>query len=378
MSKRDYYDVLGVDRGADDAGVKKAYRKMAMKYHPDRNQGDPDTSDKFKEIQEAYAVLSDAQKRQMYDQFGHEGVRAAAGGGGGPHAGAADFGDMFGDIFGDIFGGRGGRGQQRAQRGADLRYNLSLTLEQAVRGAKIEIKVPTWVGCKPCNGSGAKPGSSPGKCGMCEGAGQVRMQQGFFSIQQTCPTCHGRGTVITDPCASCQGQGRVQKEKKLSVKIPAGMDTGDRIRLNGEGEAALHGAPAGDLYVQVSVKDHDIFERDGSHLYCEVPISFVTAAIGGEIEAPTLDGKVKLKVAPETQSGRLFRLRGKGIKSVHGGGQGDLLCRVTVETPVDLSDEQKQMLRDFDGALATDNRNHCPKSRTWVQRIKKFFDDIKN
>ncbi|MEM9314408.1 MAG: molecular chaperone DnaJ, partial [Pseudomonadota bacterium] len=309
MSKRDYYEVLGVEKGADEKEVKKAYRRVAMKYHPDRNPDDADAEEKFKEASEAYEVLSDAEKRAAYDRFGHAGVEGQVGGGGGFAGGS--FADIFGDVFGDIFGGGGGRSRGGAQRGADLRYTLDISLEDAVRGTTVEIRVPTLVVCTSCDGSGARKGSGRTTCGTCGGVGQVRMQQGFFQVQQTCPTCHGRGYTIADPCPTCRGQGRVEKTKKLSVKVPPGVDTGDRIRLAGEGEAGAEGGPPGDLFVQMSVKQHPLFERDGKHLFCEVPITFADAALGGELEIPTLDGRVKLKIPPETQTGKLFRLRGK-------------------------------------------------------------------
>ena len=321
MSKRDYYEVLGVDKNADEKEIKKAYRRVAMKYHPDRNPDDPDADEKFKEASEAYEILSDAEKRQAYNQYGHAGVDPQMGGGAG--FGGGSFSDIFGDVFGDIFGG-GGRGPGGPQRGADLRYTLEVSLENAVKGTTVEIRVPTLVHCETCDGSGAKPGSKPTTCGTCGGVGQVRMQQGFFQVQQTCPNCHGRGTIISDPCDDCHGEGRVEKTKTLSVKVPPGVDTGDRIRLGGEGEAGADGGPSGDLFVQISVKQHPIFERDGKHLYCEVPITYVDAALGGELEVPTLDGRVKLKVPSETQTGKLFRLRGKGGKPVRGGSEVDV------------------------------------------------------
>ncbi len=323
MAKRDYYEALGVQKNASEAELKKAFRRMAQKHHPDRNPDDKESEEKFKEAKEAYEVLTDARKRAAYDQFGHAGVDSSMGGGAGA-AGGASFADIFGDVFGDIFGGGGGAGRaggggQRVYRGADLRYNLDLSLEDAVAGTTVKIRVPTLVHCGTCNGTGAKAGSKPETCTTCGGHGQVRMQQGFFSVQQTCPRCHGAGTMIKDPCGTCQGHGRVRDNKTLSVKVPAGVDTGDRIRLAGEGEAGENGGPAGDLYVQVSVKDHPIFKRDDSNLYCDVPISIVTAALGGELEVPTLDGKVVLKIPPESQTGKLFRLRGKGVKPVRGG-----------------------------------------------------------
>ncbi|WP_207064029.1 molecular chaperone DnaJ [Motiliproteus sp. SC1-56] len=378
MSKRDYYEVLGVSRDASDRDIKKAYRRMAMKYHPDRNPGDKESEDRFKELSEAYEVLSDSQKKAAYDQYGHAGVDGQAGPGGAGGFGAGGFGDIFGDVFGDIFGGAAGGGGRRSRvhRGADLRYNLELDLEEAVRGVEKQIRIPTLVACKRCDGSGTKAGSKPQSCGTCGGIGQVRMQQGFFSVQQTCPACHGEGTVIKDPCPDCRGQGRVQESKTLSVKIPPGVDTGDRIRLAGEGEAGVHGGPAGDLFVQVAVREHPIFERDGRNLFCEVPISFVDAALGGELEVPTLDGRVKLKVPEETQSGRLFRLRGKGVTPVRGGAPGDLMCRVLVETPVNLSKRQKELLREFQASLDEKYEKHSPKKTSFFDGVKKFFEDM--
>lgn len=377
MSKRDYYEVLGVDKGASERDIKKAYKRLAMKYHPDRTAGDKDLEVKFKEVKEAYEVLSDEDKRHKYDQHGHAAFEHGHGGGGGFGGGHGDFSDVFGDVFGDIFGGgRRGGGGQRQQRGSDLRYNLEMSLEDAVRGKELEIKVPTWVSCKPCDGSGAKAGSKPKTCGTCHGAGQVQMRQGFFAVQQPCPTCHGQGQIISDPCNSCHGQGRVEKTKTLSVKIPAGVDTGDRIRLAGEGEAGANGAPAGDLFVQVHVKDHPIFVRDGSNLYCEVPIGFTTAALGGEIEVPTLDGRAKLKVPSETQTGKMFRLRGKGVKSVRGGSVGDLLCKVMIETPVNLNDTQKDLLKQFEETMSGKTSKYRPKEQGFFDGVKKFFDDL--
>lgn len=376
MSKRDYYEVLGVEKGAEAKDIKKAYKRLAMKYHPDRTKGDKELEVKFKEIQEAYEILSDDQKRAAYDRYGHDGVDPSRGAGG-FGGGNADFGDIFGDVFGDIFGGGGRRGQSRAQRGSDLRYNLELSLEDAVRGKSVDIKVPTWVSCDSCDGSGAKKGTSAKTCPTCHGAGQVTMRQGFFAVQQTCPTCNGRGKIIPEPCSKCHGEGRVEKTKTLSVKIPAGVDTGDRIRLTGEGEAGMHGAPAGDLYVQVHVKDHPIFVRDGNNLYCDVPISFSIAALGGEIAVPTLDGRVKLKIPAETQTEKMFRLRGKGVQSVRGGGVGDLVCKVVIETPVKLSEQQKELLRQLDATMEGESEaKHRPKSKGFFDGVKKFFDDL--
>jgi chaperone protein DnaJ len=342
-----------------------------MKHHPDRNEGNKDSEEKFKEASEAYEVLSDQQKRGAYDQYGHAGVDGQAGMGGGGE-GFGNFSDVFGDVFGDIFGGSGGRGGRGGvARGSDLRYTLDLSLEDAVRGTTVKIRVPTLVGCGTCGGNGAKPGSSPITCNTCGGHGQVRMQQGFFSVQQTCPTCRGKGQSISDPCNSCHGQGRVEETKTLSVKVPAGVDTGDRIRLAGEGEAGAEGGPSGDLYVQMSVKDHEIFQRDGKNLYCEVPISMFDACLGGEIEVPTLDGRVKLKVPAETQTGKLFRLRGKGVSPIRGGTAGDLLCRVILETPVNLSGKQKDLLEEL--RTSFQGKKHSPKQHGWFDGMKSFL-----
>lgn len=374
MSKRDYYEVLGVGRDASEREIKKAYKRLAMKFHPDRNPGDKAAEASFKEVKEAYEILTDSDKKAAYDQFGHAGVDPNRGGGG--FGGGADFGDVFGDVFGDIFGGGRRGGQRQAARGSDLRYNLELSLEEAVRGLTKELRIPTLATCELCDGSGAKKGSSPTTCGTCHGQGQVQMRQGFFAVQQACPTCHGRGKIIKDPCGKCHGEGRVEKSKTLSVKIPAGVDTGDRIRLSGEGEAGEFGAPPGDLYVQVTVREHAIFVRDGNNLYCEVPISFSTAALGGEIEVPTLDGKVNLKIPSETQTGRMFRLRGKGVKSVRSHAVGDLLCKVVMETPVNLSDKQKELLREFDNTLTGSSKKHSPKAEGFFDGVKKFFQDL--
>ena len=376
MAKRDYYEVLGVAKNASEADLKKAFKRLAMKFHPDRNPDDHSAEEKFKEAKEAYDILSDSQKRAAYDQFGHAGVEGGAGGfGGGFGDGSANFSDIFGDVFGDIFGGGRGGGP-RARRGADLRYNLELSLEDAVHGTTVKIRVPSSIECKDCSGSGARKGTTPSKCGTCDGIGQVRMQQGFFSLQQTCPKCRGTGEIISDPCPNCHGQGRVQEQKTLSVKVPPGVDNGDRIRLSGEGEAGDKGAPPGDLYVQISVKPHPIFERDESDLYCEVPISFVTASLGGDLEVPTLEGRVKLKIPSETQSGKLFRLRNKGVKSVRGGPTGDLICRVAVETPVNLNSKQKELLKEFEASVSSSDK-HRPKESSWLDGVKKFFDDLK-
>ena len=377
MAKEDFYKLLGVNKNASEAEIKKSYRKMAMKFHPDRNTGEPEKAEKkFKAVKEAYEVLSDQKKRSAYDQFGHAGVDQSVGGGG---HGAENFGDIFGDVFGDIFGGGGGGGGRRrsnVQAGSDLRYNLDLTLEEAVGGTEATVKVPVLVACGECKGSGAKKGSSPVTCTSCQGHGQVRMQQGFFSVQQTCPTCSGTGKQIKDPCRNCHGQGRVQENKTLSVKVPSGVDTGDRIRLAGEGEAGLNGGPAGDLYVQVQVKEHPIFTRDGANLYCEMPIGFPTACLGGELEVPTLNGKVKLKIPSETQTGKMFRLRGKGVKPVRGGAIGDLLCKVQIETPVRLTKEQKTMVEQLRASLSGGGKQHSPQEHSWTDGVKSFFDKL--
>ncbi|HDZ55717.1 MAG TPA: molecular chaperone DnaJ [Pseudomonas xinjiangensis] len=380
MAKRDYYEVLGVERGTSDAELKKAYRRLAMKFHPDRNPDDKGAEDKFKEANEAYEVLTDPNKRAAYDQYGHAGVDPNMGGGaGGFGGGGANFSDIFGDVFGDIFGGAGGagRGRSSVQRGSDLRYTLELDLEEAVRGTSVTIRVPTLVSCKTCDGSGAKKGTQPVTCTTCGGHGQVRMQQGFFSVQQTCPRCHGTGKMIADPCGDCRGHGRVEEQKTLSVKVPAGVDTGDRIRLGGEGEAGVNGGPAGDLYVVVSVREHKIFQRDGKNLYCEVPINFADAALGGELEVPTLDGRVKLKIPEGAQTGKLFRLRGKGVTPVRGGSAGDLLCRVAVETPVNLTKRQRELLGELRETLEVEGSDQSPKAKSWFEGVRNFFEDMK-
>lgn len=372
MSKRDYYEVLGVSREVSKTELKKAYRRLAMKYHPDRNEGDKSIEEKFKEAKEAYEILNDDQKRAAYDQFGHDGVNQQGGFGGG----GAGFSDIFGDVFGDIFGG-GRRSTSRGpQRGADLRYNLEITLEQAVHGASVKITIPRHIHCDTCGGTGAKKGSSPVTCSTCGGHGQVRMQQGLFSIQQTCPACHGSGKTIKDKCASCHGEGKVRDEKTLSVKVPAGVDTGDRIRLSGEGEAGDAGAPPGDLYVQMHIKKHDIFERDEENLYCEIPVDFVTAALGGEIEVPTLDGKVTLKIPTETQTGKMFRLRGKGVPAMRGGYKGDLFCKVLLETPVNLNKQQKDLLQQLGKTMKDKPGKHSPKAKSWLDGVKSFIDNM--
>jgi molecular chaperone DnaJ len=372
MSKRDYYQVLGVSKTATEAEIKKAYRRLAMKFHPDRNPDDKASEESFKEAKEAYEVLTDAQKRGVYDQHGHDGLDPQRGGGFGG-AGSDAFGEMFGDIFGDIFGGGGRRGRSQVFRGADLRYDLELSLEQAVFGDSVNIDFTTLGECDKCSGSGAAPGSKVTNCETCGGAGQVHMRQGPFAVQQACPRCKGRGKIITQPCDPCLGQGRVRRKKTLAVKVPAGVDTGDRIRLTGEGEAGRSGGPTGDLYVEVHVREHAIFERDGSHLSCEVPVSFGTATLGGTVEVPTLNGSVSLKIPSETQSGRVFRLREKGVRPVRGGATGDLFCKVVVETPVNLNDKQKELLLQFEASINGQSADHNPRAQSWLDGVKKFF-----
>jgi molecular chaperone DnaJ len=374
MSKRDYYKVLDVPRTATEAQIKQAYRRLAMKYHPDRNPSDRDAEERFKEAKEACEVLTDEHKRAVYDQHGHSGVEAAsrAGGRGGFGAGDA-FSDIFGDVFGDIFGGARRSGRSQVFRGADLRYELELDLSEAVFGTAAEIEVAKLAECETCHGSGAARGSQPVTCESCGGAGQVRISQGFFQLQQTCPRCRGTGTVVKNPCDTCLGQGRVRKTRKLSVKIPAGVDSGDRVRLSGEGEAGRNGGPPGDLYVEVQVREHPIFEREGEHLSCEVPVSFATAALGGSVGVPTLEGDVVLKIPAETQSGRVFRLRDKGVKPVRGGARGDLFCRVVIETPVHLSSEQKELIRSLEESLKAHPARHAPREKGFLEGVKRFF-----
>lgn len=369
--KRDYYEVLGVSKNASAADIKKAFRRLAMKHHPDRNPDDKRAEEQFKEAREAHDVLSDQQKRAAYDQFGHAGVNAA---GGGPEAaGVGGLDDIFEGVFGDIFSGRG---RQRVRAGADLRYDLALGLEEAIAGTTVQLRVPKLAACKACNGSGAGKGSSPLDCPACKGMGQVRRQQGFFSVQQTCPQCRGKGKIINNPCNPCSGRGRVRDNRTISVKIPPGVDTGDQVRLGGEGEAGEQGAPAGDLYVFVKVKDHELFTRRGADLLCEIPISFAAAALGREIEIPTLDGRVKLKIPPETQSGKLFRLRGKGVRPVRSTARGDLLCRAVVETPVKLGKEQKELLQQLETSMRKNDKRHRPRADSWLNKAGRFFDGI--
>jgi len=375
MAKRDYYEVLGVSRSADSDEIKKAYRRLAMKYHPDRNKSDEGAEAKFKEAKEAYEVLKDQDKRAAYDRFGHDGLRGHGQTGAGGFS-AEGFSDIFGDVFGDIFGGGRRSGGPQVFRGADLGYELQLDLEKAVSGDTVTIDVPTQVSCDTCKGSGARKGSEPTKCTTCGGVGQVRMQQGFFSIQQTCPACKGAGTTITDPCSDCHGRGRVRKTRTLSVKVPAGVDDGDRIRLSGEGEAGRNGGPPGDLYVEIRVRPHKLFEREGANLSCEIPVSFATATLGGEVELPTLEGHVSLKIPAGTQSGKIFRLRGKGVTTVRDSRRGDLFAQVAVETPVNLTSEQRSLLEKFETSLRAGGDRHSPRAGGWLDTVKRFFERI--
>ncbi|MBK8741204.1 MAG: molecular chaperone DnaJ [Betaproteobacteria bacterium] len=377
MAKRDYYQTLGVNRDATDEDIKKSYRKLAMKFHPDRNPDNKESEEKFKEAKEAYEVLADAKKRAAYDQFGHAGVDQTVGGGAGAGAGFGGFADAFGDIFGDLFGGArgggGGRGGNGVYRGADLRYNLEISLEDAARGTEAKIRIPTMEECEPCHGTGAKAGTKPITCTTCSGHGQVRVSQGFFSIQQTCPECHGTGKMIPDPCRTCHGAGRVKNHKTLSVKIPQGVDQDDRIRLAGEGEPGVNGGPAGDLYVVMNLKPHPVFQREAADLHCEMPISFATAALGGSVEIPTLEGKAQIKIPAETQSGQTFRLKNKGIKPVRGHTPGDLYCHVAIETPIHLTARQKELLREFEEILQENAARQNPKAKSFMDKVREFF-----
>jgi len=372
MAKRDLYDVLGVPKNATADDLKKAYRKLAMKFHPDRNPNDKSAEAKFKEAKEAYEILSEPAKREAYDRFGHAGVDPNAGGFPGGGGGAGGFSDVFGDIFGDIFGaGRAGGGRSNVYRGADLRYAMEISLEEAAAGKDSQIRIPSWESCETCKGTGAKPGTSPKTCHPCNGQGSVRVQQGFFSIQQTCPTCHGSGKVIPEPCTACSGQGRIKKQKTLEVNIPAGIEDGMRIRPAGNGEPGVNGGPPGDLFVEIRIREHSVFQRDGDDLHCEIPISMTTAALGGKVQVPTLTGRAEIELPEGTQTGKTFRLRGKGIKGLRSAYPGDLYAHVAVETPVRLSEKQKAMLREFDATL-TDPK-HSPQTKGWMDRVKDFF-----
>jgi len=377
MAKRDFYEILGVAKNASDEEIKKAYRKLAMKHHPDRNQGDTTTAAevKFKEAKEAYEMLSDPQKRAAYDQHGHAGVDPNMRGGPGAE-GFGGFAEAFGDIFGDVFGGGRGRGQgggRQVYRGSDLSYAMEVTLEEAASGKDAQIRIPSWDECDTCHGTGAKPGTKPITCTTCHGAGVVQMRQGFFSVQQTCPQCQGKGKIIPDPCTTCHGQGRIKKQKTLEVKIPAGIDDGMRIRSTGNGEPGTNGGPPGDLYIEIRMKKHDIFERDGDDLHCQVPLSFTTAALGGEIEVPTLAGKAAIDIPEGTQAGKQFRLRGKGIKGVRSSYPGDLYCHVSIETPVKLSEHQRKLLKELEESLKKGGAKHSPTGSSWTDRLKSFF-----
>jgi molecular chaperone DnaJ len=378
MAKRDYYETLGVPKNASDEEIKKAYRKMAMKHHPDRNQGDPAAAAevKFKEAKEAYEMLSDGNKRAAYDQYGHAGVDPNRGGGAHGAAGFGGFAEAFGDIFGEAFGGRGRQqgGGQQVYRGGDLSYAMEVTLEEAAEGKEAQIRIPSWDECTTCKGNGAKPGTKAITCTTCAGHGQVQMRQGFFSVQQTCPTCKGTGKLIPEPCVACHGVGKTKNNKTLEVKIPAGIDDGMRIRSAGNGEPGTNGGPAGDLYIEIRLKKHDIFERDGDDLHCQVPVSFPTAALGGEIEVPTLAGKAGIDIPDGTQHGKTFRLRGKGIKGVRSSYPGDLYCHIAIETPVKLTEHQRKLLKEFDESIRKGGAKHSPNEETWTDKLKSFFN----
>jgi molecular chaperone DnaJ len=376
MAKRDYYEVLGVPKNASEEEIKKAYRKLAMKHHPDRNQGDASKAaeERFKEAKEAYEMLSDPQKKAAYDQHGHAGVDPNMRGGPGAE-GFGGFGESFGDIFGDIFGGARGQraGGRQVFRGADLSYAMEISLEEAAGGKESQIRIPSWENCDTCHGTGAKPGTSVKTCGTCHGQGTVQMRQGFFSVQQTCPHCHGSGKLIPDPCTSCQGQGKLKKQKTLEIKIPAGIDDGQRIRSTGNGEPGQNGGPSGDLYIEIRLRKHDIFEREGDDLHCQVPVSMTTASLGGEIDVPTLQGKATIDLPEGTQSGKTFRLRGKGIKGVRSSYPGDLYCHVAVETPIKLTEHQRKLLKELDDSFKKGGLKHSPNDKGWFEKAKSFF-----
>jgi len=378
MAKRDYYEVLGVAKNAGEDDIKKAYRKLAMKHHPDRNQGDEakKAEEKFKEAKEAYEMLTDPQKRAAYDQYGHAGVDPSMGRGGPGAEGFGGFAEAFGDIFGDIFGGAGGQrrgGGQQVFRGSDLSYAMEITLEEAAFGKETQIRIPAYETCETCKGSGAKPGSSPKVCTTCNGGGTVHMRQGFFSIQQTCPHCHGSGKIIPEPCTTCSGQGRIKKNKTLEVKIPAGINEGMRIRSSGNGEPGTNGGPSGDLYIEIRIKQHEIFERDGDDLHCTVPVGLTTVAIGGSIEVPTLGGKAEIELPEGTQHGKTFRLRGKGIKGVRSSYPGDLYCHISVETPIKITEHQRKLLKELDESFRKSGDRHSPNAKSWTDRVKDLF-----
>jgi len=377
MSKRDYYEVLGLSKGASADEIKKGYRRKAKELHPDRNTSDPSAESKFKEANEAYDVLKDPERKAAYDRFGHAAFEGGMGGGGGQRQGdfSSAFSDVFDDLFGDFMGGgqRGG-GRSRASRGSDLRYNLEISLEDAYSGLQKSINVPTSVQCSPCNGSGAAGGSEPSTCPTCSGMGKVRASQGFFTVERTCPSCSGMGQVISNPCSSCGGQGRSNKDRSLSVNVPAGVETGTRIRLSNEGEAGLRGGPAGDLYIFIEVREHKIFQRDGNSLFCRIPVSMSGAALGGDIEVPTIDGgRSRVKIPAGSQSGRQMRLRGKGMPSIKAAQKGDMFIEIAVETPVNLTSKQRELLREFE-ALSEDNN---PESKSFFSSVKSFWDTMK-
>ncbi|MFV2034211.1 MAG: molecular chaperone DnaJ [Halocynthiibacter sp.] len=382
MAKRDFYDILGVPKGASAEEIKKAYRAKAKQLHPDRNIDNPEAEAQFKETGEAYDVLKDADKKAAYDRFGHAAFEGGMGGGGqrGGYGGQGDFASAFSDIFDDLFSGGGGgfgggANRRRATRGSDLRYNLHVTLEEASAGLQKSIKVPTSVACDDCNGTGAESGAEPVTCPTCSGMGKVRAQQGFFTVERTCPTCQGAGQTIKNPCKNCGGAGRRQKDRSLSVNIPAGVETGTRIRLGGEGEAGLRGGPSGDLYIFIEVKEHALFHRDGQNLFCQVPVSMISAVMGGDIEVPTIDGgRSRVKIPAGSQSGRRMRLRSKGMPSLRGGAKGDMLIELAVETPVNLTSRQKELLREFD-SISADN---SPQSSNFFSKVRSFLDSMKN
>jgi molecular chaperone DnaJ len=376
MAKRDFYEVLGVPKNASDEEIKKAYRKLAMKHHPDRNQGDSakNAEEKFKEAKEAYEMLSDPQKKAAYDQYGHAGVDPNMRGGPGAE-GFGGFSEAFGDIFGDIFGGQrgGGRGGRQVYRGNDLSYAMEISLEEAAQGKEAQIRIPSWDNCDTCSGTGAKPGTSVKTCPSCQGSGSVQMRQGFFSVQQTCPHCHGSGKIIPEPCSTCNGQGKLKKHKTLEVKIPAGIDDGMRIRSAGNGEPGRNGGPSGDLFIEIRIRKHDIFERDGDDLHCQVPVSMPTAALGGEIDVPTLSGKATIDIPEGTQSGKTFRLRGRGVKGVRSSYPGDLYCHIVVETPVKLTEHQRKLIKELDESFKKGGHKHSPNDKGWFEKAKDFF-----
>lgn len=376
MAKRDYYEVLGVNRGASADELKKAYRTKAKELHPDRNQDNPQAEAQFKEVNEAYDCLKDDQKKAAYDRFGHAAFDGGMGGGRGPQGQgdfASAFSDVFEDLFGDFMGGRGGGGRSRAARGSDLRYNLRVSLEEAFRGVQKTISVPTAVNCTACNGTGAEGATEPQTCPTCSGMGKVRAQQGFFTVERTCPTCNGAGQIVKNPCKVCRGAGRVEKERQLSVNIPAGVETGTRIRLGGEGEAGLRGGPSGDLYIFIEVKEHALFQRESVNLYCRIPVSMTNAALGGEVEVPTIDGGRSLvKVPAGSQTGKQMRLRGKGMPALRGNGVGDMVIEFAVETPINLSARQRELLREFESLGVNNN----PEGSSFFSKVKNFWDGM--